>query len=118
MIPVITEHASPKQHFRLSNAPKENYSSPAEAKADCWRRFGEIAIRLYGDETPFDASNPLHVALARIEARFSTINAVVAVGTQWYLIRRSKFGVEVKVTYTRRGDAATARNDSELVSQP
>lgn len=110
--PTITESAG---GFKLSKLPTAIYSSAAEAKADCWQRYGEIAIRMYDDEALFDAQNPLHATLARIESRHSNVNIVVAVGEQWYLIRRSKFGVEVRVNYRRDGNTLHARSDSEPI---
>lgn len=91
----------------LATAP-----SAIHLKAQCFRDCGEIAVRVYHDEELFDTTNPLHLALARIEGRHSTA-AVVAVGSTHYLIRRSRFGVEVPVRYTKDATSVTARGDYE-----
>jgi hypothetical protein len=88
------------------------YQSVAATKVDCYRRFGEIPIRVYADELAFDPGNMVHAALAELESRHSDAS-VVAVGSQHYLIRRSKFGVEVRVGYACTDTGVKARNDSE-----
>jgi len=87
-----------------------------EAKAACWREYHEIAIRVWGDEALFDSTNPLHRALARIEARHSGLTSVVAVAPTWYSIRRSKFNIEVRVGYEHTPTGGVrARHDEEPV---
>lgn len=69
---------------------------------------------MFGDECLYDTKNPAHVALARIESRHSGLTTVVAVGSDWYLVRHSKFSPEVRVHYfTVGGCVVHARGDSE-----
>lgn len=91
------------------------YKTVDDAKRDCWRRFGELPIRVFADEVEFNAADEKHAALKRIENRHSGLSEVVAVGTYFYLIRRNRFGAEVRVNYQMRNGMVQARNDTEFV---
>lgn len=86
------------------------WPSVAAAKAECWRRFHEVPIRVLGGECKFDPTQ--HDVFARLEARHSS-GAVVAVGPTHYLVRRSKFRVEVSIEYRVSQGHLYARQDVE-----
>lgn len=90
------------------------FENPQVAKAACWQRFNAVAVRMYDDaEIPFNDAVPLHKALAAIEGRYSATNTVVAVGMHTYLVRRSRFGIEVQVLWNCSDGQVTARSDCE-----
>lgn len=94
------------------------FNSIGEAKHHCYRRFNEMPIRVNQDkEQLFDRDNPLHDALARIEARFNPMNEIVAVGLKTYLIRRNLWAIEQPISYTHNKQFVYARKDSEFISQ-
>lgn len=121
----IRDHLS-APYFRLYYGDNEHrvrvdvntktFKSVGDAKAECWHRFHEVAIRVFGDEQLYDADNPVHYALSRLEARHSGMTEIVAVAAHWYLVRRSKFGAELKIHYEELpGVTVYARDDEEPI---
>jgi hypothetical protein len=94
------------------------FTSVHAAKAACWQQHAHIPVRVYsGDEQPFNQFEPLHATLAIIEAWHSATSEVVAVGTHHYLIRRSRFGIEVPINYKVVDGRVFARGDSQPLQQ-
>jgi hypothetical protein len=95
-----------------------NHLTAKDAKAHCWSTHGVVPVQVFEDEGPFSpADNALHLALQRIEARHSGLTEIVAVGSEWYLVRKSRFGAEFKVQYDIRDGVVYARHDFEPVTQ-
>lgn len=95
------------------------YTSLGEAKLDCFKRFGVVPVRAYtGKEVAFNENDPVHAALLRIEQRQPRCNTnmIVAVDVGHYLVRRSKFGVEVPIQYRVKVGCVFARNDQEFIN--
>ena len=91
-----------------------SFTSALKARQYAWSMFGEVAeLHVEGKQLK-DLRNPVHLALATIEARHGNAEILFFTPTHYY-IRRSRLGAEEAIRYRVKGDTVKARNDSELL---
>lgn len=91
------------------------FDTVEHAKGWCLQQHGINPTKVLSDEIEFDAKNPTHAALQRIESR-QTGNQITAVGSKHYMVRRSRLAPEVPIRYRVRNHHAEARHDIEDIN--
>lgn len=122
MLDLLIQRHGGTDHFALRRKQMliACYPTVQDAKRASWDTYGVVPPMTYGDsEADFDADVPLHSAIRRLQNRSNTYTEVVAVGKTSYLIRRSKWGIDIPINYhvaERLGQpCVVTRGDYEVI---